>query len=96
MTDPQFPNRPSHEDFWLMAEVVQDLDSAADDSAGFNRLVSPLVDPESLTYMASQRGLRASYATPNGGDQVMLAAAWLDGFVAGALFTKIKTERAEA
>lgn len=92
MTNPQFPNRPQHEDFWLMAVVMQDLDSATDDGANFNRLVAPLVDPESLTYMASQRGLRASYASP-GGNQVMLAATWLDGFVAGALFQKTKTER---
>lgn len=92
MTD--FPNRPDTDDFWLMAEIVQDLDSAADDGTKLDRLVSPIVDTASLAYMASQRGLRA-YTMLSGGGQVRLSAAWLEGFVAGAMYLKRKTERAE-
>lgn len=90
MTD--FPNRPEHADFWLMAEVVQDLDSAADDGTNFERLVAPIVDPASLAYMASQRGLRA-YTMLSGGGQVRLSAAWLDGFIAGAMYQKRKADQ---
>lgn len=90
-----FPNRPDHDDFRLMAEVVRGLDSAADDGTSFDQLITPLIDPESLAYMASQRGLRA-YTMLSVGGQVHLSAAWLDGFVAGALYQKTKTKRSES
>lgn len=84
MTDPQFPDRPDHADFWALAAVLQDFDSAADDGTSFARLASPVIDPESLVYMASQRAMRAAELT----DGVQLKAAWMDGFMAGALFQK--------
>lgn len=93
MTGPKFPGRPDHADFWLMAEVVQDLDTASDDGTSFARLVGPLVDPQSIAYMAQQRGLRA-YTMLKGGGETRMAATWLDGFIAGMLYQKRKTERA--
>lgn len=93
MTD--FPNRPDTPDFWRLAAVVQDFDSATDDGTAFDRLVSPIIDTESLIYVAQQRALRASMANPLTGrrpiiDEVKLAAVWIDAFVAGAMYAKRK------
>ena len=73
--------RPDHDDFWLMAEVVQDLDDAATD-VGIERTIP--VDIESLSYMAIQRGLRVTDKTTI----EPFAVAWIDGFTAGLNFQK--------
>ncbi len=78
------PNRPDHPDFWKLAAIIQDYDSAAEDGIALERLVSPVVDMESLLYMAEQRGLRMKPATS--GEAIKLAATWLDGFVVGARY----------
>lgn len=89
-----FPNRPDHPDFWLLAEIVQDFDSAADDGTQFDRLVKPIVDVESLTYVAEQRVLRMQMAInpliaqSPAAQSAKIGGAWIDGFVAGALFQK--------
>lgn len=77
-------NRPEHADFWLIAEVVQDLDDAADD-VGLNRTVD--VDGDSLVYAAWQRALRMrSIVTEK--EEHKLAAAWIDGFATGLNFQR--------
>lgn len=73
--------RPDHDDFWLMAEVVQDLDAAALD-VGVERTIP--VDIHSLSYMAVQRGLRV----PNRDCIETFGVAWIDGFAAGMNFQK--------
>ncbi len=85
---PDFPNRPDHPDFWLMAEIVQDLDAAADDGLSMQRIIGP-VDAKSLAYMAGQRGLRAKGLIAFD-PRAALGAAWLDGFMAGVNFQKRK------
>ena len=70
--------RPEHPDFWEIAAAVQDLDSAVDDGTPIERVVS--VDFESLMYVAMQRALRLGIQSP------AVAAMWLDGFAAGALY----------
>lgn len=99
MNEPRFPGRPDHPDFWLISEAVQDFDSAADDNAGFDRLVRPIVDIPSLTYTAEQRAARALGAgarnplfrvTP---ELMRLQATWIDGFVAGARFRQLKDRK---
>jgi hypothetical protein len=89
--------RPDHDDFWLMAEVVQDLDAAADDGVAMERIIGK-IDIESLAYIASQRISRLPdiWGTP-ASQQVQQAAAlggaWVDGFMAGINFNKRRTER---
>lgn len=78
-------NRPDHPDFWLMAEVMQDFDQAADEGADFDRLVG--VDTESLFYGATQRSLRIPVGTPV---TQHASAAWIDGFVLGMNFQRRK------
>ena len=86
MTD--FPNRPDHPDFWLMAECVQDVDAAADDGIAMERIIGN-VDIHSLAYMASQRALRMD-ASVVPVVAVSIAAGWVDGFLAGVNFQKRK------
>lgn len=86
MTDPNFPDRPDHPDFWLMAEVVQDLDNAADDGLSADRIVADL-DMTSVAYMAEQRALRAQA----GG--MVPAALWFDAFVMGVMFQRRKSSK---
>lgn len=84
--------RPDHDDFWLMAEVVQDLDSAADDGTAMERIIGQ-IDLESLAYVASQRILRIPGATA--AQAATLGAQWIDGFMTGVNFNKRRTERQE-
>jgi hypothetical protein len=99
MTD--FPNRPDHPDFWLMAEALQDLDSAADDRVALERLIEPFVDMESLMYVAGQRAIMAQQklnplmARTHESDRMRLQAVFLNAFVVGALYQKYKTERTD-
>lgn len=85
-----FTGRPDHPDFWLLSEIVQDLDAASDD-VDIDRLIAPTIDPESLVYVAIQRILRAMMAVKGYIDPDMLAALWVDAFTAGALYQKRKT-----
>lgn len=85
MTD--FPDRPDSDDFWLMAEVVQDLDAAADDGMVLDRIVADL-DATAVAYMAQQRALRA-------GMDLSGAALWIDAFVLGVMYQRQKDQKGE-
>lgn len=61
----EFPLRPDHPDFWLLAAIVQDYDMVMDDAQTDQirdrrhaNLVSRLIDGESLAYLAMQRAMR--------------------------------------
>jgi hypothetical protein len=84
-----FPNRPDHPDFWLMAECVQDVDAAADDGIALERIIGK-VDMESLAYVASLRALRMKFrpGDPRAGTTAAIGAVWIDGFIAGVNFQK--------
>lgn len=86
-----FPNRPDHPDFWLLSETMVDIDSAADDGTSADRVLNPMVDSSSVMYAASQRGLRAHRMLSGG--RTAFAAAWLDGFMVGALYRQRRLER---
>jgi hypothetical protein len=91
MTDPRYSDRPDHPDFWLMSQAVIDLDAASDEGKPFQEVVGD-IDLESLKYMAAQRALRAAMilADPVSRESQIMAT-WLDGFMAGARFAKLKT-----
>ncbi len=89
--------RPDHDDFWLMAEVVQDLDAAADDGVAMERIIGK-IDIDSLAYVASQRISRlpniwGTPASQQAQQAAALGGAWVDGFMAGINFNKRRTER---
>jgi hypothetical protein len=80
--------RPDHDDFWLLAEVVQDLDAAADDGTAMETIIGK-IDLESLAYVASQRILRLPGMTKV--QAATLGGSWIDGFMAGVNFNKRRT-----
>ena len=82
-------SRPDHDDFWLLAEVVQDLDAAADDGIAIERIIGQ-IDLDSLAYTAYQRVMRAAQVPSS---PETLGATWVDGFMAGVNFQKRKTDR---
>ena len=93
MTDPRFPNRPNHPDFWRMSEIVIEMDRRTEAHPDkFEEIVGEIVDLDSLIYMATQRSLRAATlgrATPT---SIMVhgTALWIDAFTVGYKFAKAK------
>ena len=86
-----FPGRPEHDDFWLMAEVLQDLNNAGDDGVPVAKIVSD-IDLDSLVYMAEQRALRveqmlAAMDSPMD-PQVVYTSVWMEAFKSGVEFQK--------
>lgn len=87
-----FPNRPNHPDFWLMAEIVQDMDAAAEDKVGLQRIIGD-IDLQSLAYVAEQRAMRAAMWAKSdplaSADPIaQLGGMWIDAFKAGVEFQK--------
>lgn len=85
--------QPNHPDFWLMSEIVLDLDAAADDGLPIERITGKRLDLESIAYMARNRALRgqqlglpAQAATPT---------AWFEGFIVGTMYAHRKTQQDE-
>lgn len=88
LNDPAFPDRPVHPDFWRISSAVLKLDGQSQ-VADWEAIVTPLVDPRSLLYMAQNR-----VRTPN--DPLVLpSAAWIDGFLAGAVYQQEGGHREE-
>jgi hypothetical protein len=83
--------QPSHPDFWLMAEVVQDLDAAAEDRVPIETIVKDL-DKTSVAYVALQRALRAQTMLP-GGPRDAMAPLWFEGFIMGVMYQRRKDQR---
>jgi hypothetical protein len=83
--DPDFPDRPQHPDFHRLMGVVAYLDGEATEGGRDSlQVAGEVVDVDSLVYMALQRARRAAALT--GLPEQVLAAVYLDGFVAGARF----------
>jgi hypothetical protein len=72
--DPRFPDRPTHEDFARLSEVVIEQDD--------NMKVDDVIDLESLMYMAINRVEMARQRGALG------VPSWIDGFMAGARYAQ--------
>lgn len=89
-------HRPEHPDFWRIVEIMlandgrMDAASPAAKEQVWKDTTSDVVDTESVTYMATQRAIRALGApTPTTIRQhSAVAALWIDGFIAGAHFER--------
>jgi hypothetical protein len=89
--------RPDHPDFWLISQTLIDndtaMDQAVDKQAAFKQTVNAIADIDSVQYAAEQRVLRIAGSQ---GLSVHLRLAmeslWMDAFVAGAYYHKLKTE----
>jgi hypothetical protein len=92
MTDPAFPGRPDHPDFWLLSQTVLDLDAQADSGQPVTDILGRYLDPDSVLYMARQRTLRA-VKQPRAGlapAMPLITGAWMDGFMAGIAVAGLK------
>jgi hypothetical protein len=89
-----FPNRPDEPDFWLLSRLIIDQDARAEnDTIPFEDRIAEVVSPKSLTYMASQRALRAQELLKGRGRtdaHTGLTALWVDAFMAGAAYQAAK------
>jgi hypothetical protein len=86
-----FPGRPSHPDFAVLSTIVIGQDEASHgDGFDFGSHVAGFIDTRSLTYMAEQRARRmvdqVRGPLTRDGLVAAIAAAYLDGFMAGCLF----------
>lgn len=90
MTDPNFPDRPDHPDFWRLAAAVQDSDHEADSGQSVEDILARFADPASVRYMATQRAMRAMVALGNRATakevDAIIQSTWLDAFTAGLRF----------
>jgi hypothetical protein len=93
MTDPRFPDRPDHADFWKLSRIILYMDADAETYDGFERLVDEAgVDHRSLSYVAMQRALRSHGGDISDPDAVVrTAAVWIDGFITGNRYSKERT-----
>ncbi len=97
MTDPRYPGRPEHPDFWLISQGLIEQDAQAEGGQAFGRYV----DLASLTYVAEQRALRLYQADRRlvyGAVEVQtrIAAAWMDAFIQGIRFEHLKQQQEES
>ncbi len=74
-----YPDRPDHPDFWLIAQALLDQDAQADAGQDAEEIISRMIHLPSAAYAATQRAARVSKPFTS----VQVAAAWLDGFLAG-------------
>lgn len=90
MTDPFFPDRPTHADFEALITIIQAMDTqAALRDNYFVELLAATVDDNSLIYLASQRILRLFGPDSLTADQAgRILALYLEGFLLGYAYTK--------
>lgn len=81
--DALFPNRPQHQDFANLAMLMTALDDRADAPEG-EKIITEVIDGETLVYAAQQRAGRAQVFGVSG------AALWMDAFVTGARWQEQK------
>lgn len=92
MTTP--PERPEHPDFWLISQAVIDNDVTVDDGTSLQDATAPFVDFESVFCAALQRAQRVSGIMPESTRRA-LAVVWVDAFVTGVRYERLKSTGAQ-
>lgn len=99
--DPNFPDRPTHEDFYRLAEIAQAHDAMAE-QLGLHPFRDILqVDEQSFVYFAQNRlGIFSQVAhevgmpgTPAG--RAAMISLFMDGFALGKAYAEGLTEKPE-
>lgn len=86
MTDPNFPDRPDHPDFWRLSEAVMHNDTMADNGASVQDILGDLgiADANSVGYMAGQRVMRAVHHNFLSEEvRALFTSLYLDAFALG-------------
>ena len=85
--------RPTHEDFERIRRIVTGFDVEMDSqSQPFLALLAEMVDPDSATHMAIQRGIRLKHAT--GLPVEASATVWLEGITVGVALERARLREA--
>lgn len=93
MTDPRFPNRPTHPDFWLLSQGLIEQDAQSDAGQDQNDLVARYIDPASIAYMADQRVFsmeRLVLGLLPLPIRSAMEALYVDAFIQGVRFARLK------
>lgn len=98
--DPEFPDRPKHDDFLMLAKLTVKLDNYCDDHGqkGLVEAVRDVVDGESVEYVADQRALRWKTMIekkPWLGFK-LLSWMWREAFIIGVGLERARRAREEA
>jgi hypothetical protein len=91
--DPRFPDRPQHEDWYLLSEVIQENDAKAEQASADVFGIAG-VDQASAIYAIKQRYLRMTAVDRD--PAVVGMGLWLDGFAAGVAFNQRRSSGTEA
>lgn len=97
IADDSYPDRPSHPDFARLVELILELDSGIVGKARQARnveggvdevdsIIAGIVDPQSISYMALQRSLRAVLGLAGAGPVMQGATLYMEAFVMGYRF----------
>lgn len=99
MSDPldrdEYPDRPDSPDFWSLSECVLWMDGRASEGKGFRATLQEFIDTDVAEYFAKSRAGMALLSDPTSLPshlnefeklRITVAAAWIDGFMAGAKF----------
>ncbi len=86
-----FPDRPTHPDFWKLSDLVLQHDGKTEDrDFDIAAHIAAIIDPESLAYLRRlrvQRALEVNTRSPRpNSPQVMGESLWLDAFMLGVAF----------
>lgn len=86
---PEFPDRPDHPDFRLLAEISQEQDTRSDTEPIVD-LINELVDEPSLMYLIKSRLGNFGVPVERIGPQMwsIMAGLYLDAFAKGVEFQK--------
>lgn len=95
---PEFPDRPDHPDFRLIAEIVQDIDAQAELGVDIATLTE--ADLPSVVYLADNRlfilsGKTGWYQSMSPTLRLKLIGFYLDAFTIGVSFGKRRTSGTE-
>jgi hypothetical protein len=92
--DPRFPDRPQHQDFWNLVDVVNQLDArGTEDQQPLPEVLSSLeiIDTDSLIYMARMKAIQAGEMDE---PEIALISMFVSAFAAGVLFERNRAQKA--
>lgn len=103
MKDPEFPGRPDHPDFWLIAGITARNDEIADNSPQGKSILDVVAatgtDPASVAYTSVNRAAKLAQVVPEDPklsrrrNRVLFGSAmWMDGFLVGIELARKRAE----
>jgi hypothetical protein len=94
-SDPRFPDRPTHPDFWRLSEIVLQLDGdTVEGGLSMEQQIEKDSDPLAVLYMSTERAKKMFMSltmacgpyVPEDALLACLGVMWVEGFLAGTRF----------